>query len=73
MLLFIIMFAMAPFLTLLSCRVVKSTVPSIDPARFVAQVRALVPVAHTPQVRMVPTKCTLCLRPPPQSRYTNAW
>jgi len=42
---------------------VKASVPSADPGRFVAQVRTLVPVAHTTQVRQVPLKFTkVCQR-----------
>jgi hypothetical protein len=46
---------------------VKSVVASVDPARFAAQVRTLIPVANTTQVRLAPSKCT-----PPHINSTNA-
>ncbi len=38
--------------------------PSVDKGRFIGQVRALVAVANTTQVRMAPNKCTVHLPPP---------
>jgi COP9 signalosome complex subunit 3 len=42
---------------------VKSVVASVDPARFAVQVRTLIPVANTTQVRLAPSKfARLCQR-----------
>ncbi len=50
-------------LMLETCRAVKSIAGAVDPARYVAQVRALIPVANTTQVRLAPSKCA-CPPPP---------
>lgn len=51
-----------------TCRAVKSIAGAVDPARYVAQVRALIPVANTTQVRLAPSKCA-CPPPPTSSLH----